>query len=114
MDEQTNLLLEKASKKLETLLELKNFAVKVGNYELGAECRKIELAKFPISQEEINAREEADNLDRLFRMVELGISEDNCYRIARSLELYRKKKGKFDVMDASKIVADSKRLFLRN
>ena len=113
MDNQTQLLLENASKKLETLLELKNFAVKVGNYELGAKCRGIELEKFPITQEEIDAHEEADMLNLLFRMVELGIDESACYRIVRTLELYKKRKGKFDLKDASKIVVDSKRLFLR-
>ena len=113
MDNQTQLLLENASKKLETLLELKNFAVKVGNYELGAKCREIELEKFPITQEEIDAHEEADMLNLLFRMVELGIDESACYRIVRTLELYKKRKGKFDLKDASKIVVDSKRLFLR-
>jgi len=113
MDNQTELLLENASKKLETLLELKNFAVKVGNYELGAKCREIELEKFPISQEEIDAEEEAEKLNLVFRMVELGIDNPTCYRIAKTLELYRKKKGKFDIRDASKIVVDSKRLFSR-
>jgi hypothetical protein len=113
MDNQTKLLLENASKKLETLLELKNFAVKVGNYELGARCREIELEKYPISQEEIDAEEEAEKLNLVFRMVELGIDNPTCYRIAKTLELYRKKKGKFDIRDASKIVVDSKRLFSR-
>jgi len=113
MDNQTELLLENASKKLETLLELKNFAVKVGNYELGAKCREIELEKFPVTEEETKAKEEAEKLNLVFRMVELGIDEPTCYRIAKTLELYRKKKGKFDIADASKIIVESKRLFLR-
>ena len=113
MENQDQTLLENASKKLETLLELKNFAVKVGNYELSAKCREIELERFPVAQEEIEANEEADMLNRLFRMVELDIDESACYRIVRTLELYKKKKGKFDLKDASKIVVDSKRLFLR-
>ena len=113
MNNQTELLLENASKKLETLLELKNFAVKVGNYELGAKCREIELEKFPITQEETDAEEEAEKLNLVFRMVELGVDNPTCYRIAKTLELYKKKKGKFDIADASKIVVDSKRLFLR-
>ncbi len=113
MDNQTQLLLENASKKLETLLELKNFAVKVGNYELGAKCREIELEKFPITQEETDAQEEAEKLNLVFRMVELGIDNPTCYRIAKTLELYRKKKGRFDIKDASKIIVDSQRLFSR-
>lgn len=114
MDNQTQLLLENASKKLETLLELKNFAIKVGNYELGAKCREIELEKFPITQEETDAQEEAEKLNLVFRMVELGIDNPTCYIIAKTLELCKKKKGKFDTADALKIIVDSKRLFSRN
>ncbi len=113
MDNKTQLLLEKASKKLETLLELKHFAVKVGDYELFTKCRKIELEKFPVTQEEINAHEEAKYLNTVFRMVELNIEESMCYRIVRTLELYKEKKGKFDIGDASKIIISSKNLFLR-
>jgi hypothetical protein len=113
MKNQNNVLLEKASEKLETLLELKNFAVKVKDYELGAKCREIELEKFPITQEQTEAKDEADKLNLLFRMVELNIDEKFCYRIARAFELYKKKKGKFDIKDASKIIVDSERLFQR-
>lgn len=35
-------LLEKASKNITTLNELKNLAVKLQQYELGAECRRLE------------------------------------------------------------------------
>jgi hypothetical protein len=114
MENQEQKLLENASKKLETLLELKRFAKKIGNYDLAQKCEEIELEKFPLSQEEIDADEEAEKLNLAFRMVQLGIDEPTCYRIARTLELYKKKKGKFDIKDASKIVVDSKRLFLRN
>ena len=113
MESNENKILENASKKLETLLELKTFAVKVYDYELGAKCRQIELEKFPVTQEEIDAQEEADNLKRLFSMVELNVDKETCYRLSKTLELYKKKKGKFDLKDACKIVADGKRLFLR-
>lgn len=114
MENQNKTLLEKASQKLETLLELKRYAVKVGDYELGAECRKIEKEKFPVTQEEIDADEEAEKLNLVFRMVELGIDKQSCYRIARTLEMYKKKKGKFSISDSAKIIVESKRLFQRN
>lgn len=113
MDSKNQLLLENASKNLATLLELKEFAVKVGDYELGAKCREIELEKFPVTEEETKAKEEAEKLNLVFRMVELGIDEPTCYRIAKTLELYKKKKGKFDIRDASRIIVESKRLFSR-
>jgi hypothetical protein len=114
MENQKQTLLENSSKKLETLLELKNFSVKVRDYELSAKCREIELEKFPVSQEEIDADDEAEKLNLAFRMVELGIDKPTCYRIARTLEQLKKKKGKFSIGDSAKIIVDSKRLFLRS
>jgi hypothetical protein len=114
MENQEQKLLENASKKLETLLELKRFAKKIGNYDLAQKCEEIELEKFPLSQEEIDADEEAEKLNLAFRMVELGIDKQTCYRIARTLEQLKKKKGKFSIADSAKIVVDSKRVFLRS
>jgi response regulator of citrate/malate metabolism len=114
MENQEKTLLERASKKLETLLELKRFAKKIGNYDLAQKCEEIELEKFPLSQEEIDADEEAEKLNLAFRMVELGIDKQTCYRIARTLEQLKKKKGKFSIADSAKIVVDSKRVFLRS
>jgi hypothetical protein len=114
MENQEQKLLENASKKLETLLELKRFAKKIGNYDLAQKCEEIELEKFPLSQEEIDADEEAEKLNLAFRMVELGIDKQTCYRIARTLEQLKKKKGKFSISDSAKIIVDSKRVFLRS
>jgi hypothetical protein len=47
-------------------------------------------------------------------MVELGIDKQTCYRIARTLEQLKKKKGKFSISDSAKIIVDSKRVFLRS
>lgn len=114
MDNQTELLLENASKRLETLLELKRFAKKIGNYDLAQKCEEIELEKFPLSQEEIDADDEAEKLNLAFRMVELGIDKQTCYRIARAFEQFKKKKGKFSIADSAKIIVDSERLFQRS
>jgi response regulator of citrate/malate metabolism len=114
MENQEQKLLENASKKLETLLELKRFAKKIGNYDLAQKCEEIELEKFPLTQEEIDADEEAEKLNLAFRMVELGIDKQTCYRIARTLEQLKKKKGKFSIADSAKIIVDSKRVFLRS
>ena len=113
MDTSANKLLKEASKDLELLLELKILTVKLKDYELGAQCRQIELEKFPVTQEEIDAQEEAQNLQNVFRFVELNIDKSTCYRIAKTLELYKKKKGSFTLKDASKIIVDSQRLFIR-
>jgi len=106
-------VLERASEKLETLLELKNFAKNIGHYELAAKCQEIELEKFPRTTEEIDANNYGEKLNLLFRMVELDIPTPVAFRIEKTLELYKKKKGKFDLKDAAKIIIDSNILFIR-
>ena len=102
-----------ASKDLETLLQLKRSARIIGNQSLVNECEEIELEKFPISEEEINANKEVEKIILVLQMVGLKSNKEIAYRIYKTLELHKKKKGKFDNIDASKIIADSKRLFLR-
>lgn len=109
----TDKLLENASRNIETLNELKNLAVKLDQYELGAECRKLEKELFPETDEEKIAKEKAKELNLIFRMVDLNIEDEICFRIFKTLELFRKKKGKFDLSDASKIQVESKKLFIR-
>lgn len=106
-------LLEKASQSIETLNSLKNLACKIKYYELAAECRKLEKELFPETDEEVNAKKKAEELNLLFRMVDLNIENEVCYRIFSTLEIYRKKKGKFDLADAAKIQVKSKDLFKR-
>jgi hypothetical protein len=106
-------LLESASKDLNTLNELKNLAVKTGNYELGAKCRELEKELFPETEEEINAKAKAKELKLLFEMVQLNIEPEVCFRIFSALEVFRKKKGKFDIKDAADIMNKSKSLFIR-
>ena len=107
-------LLESASKDVKTLNELKNLAVKLGQYELGAECRKLEKELFPISDEEVKAKERYKEIELVLRMVEVGFNSQKVYyKIDKTLELFRKKKGKFDLKDAAKIIADANRLFNR-
>lgn len=102
-----------ASKDLKTLLQLKKNAQFTGNNSLVAKCEEIELQKFPISQEEINAKKEVEKIIPIFRMVGLTTDKPTIYGIIKTLELHKKKKGKFDNADALKIIGDSKIFFLR-
>lgn len=107
-------LLEIASKDVKTLNELKNLAVKLQQYELGAKCRELEKELFPETEEEIEAKNRYKEIELILRMVEVGFSTKKVYyKIDKALELFRKKKGKFDIADASKIIADADRLFKR-
>ena len=107
-------LLESASKDVKKLNELKNLAVKLGQYELGAECRRLEKELFPITEEETQAKERYKEIELVLRMVEVGFNGQKVYyKIDKALELFRKKKGKFDLIDASKIISDANRIFNR-
>lgn len=110
----TDELVKRASKDLEQLLELKNLAVKMGMYELGAKCREVEKELYPVSDEEKQAQLRGKDLNLAFRMVDLNIPESVCYKIDQSLKQFNKLKGKFDTGHASKIVKDTERLFLRS
>jgi len=109
----TDKLLENASKNIETLNALKNLACKTKDYELAAECRRLEKELFPETEEEVKAKQKAEELNLVFRMVDLNIENEVCFRIFKTLELFRKKKGKFDIADAFKIQVESKNLFKR-
>ncbi len=107
-------LLERASKDVKSLNELKNLAVKFQLYELGAKCREIEKELFPETEEEIEAKKRCKEIDLVLRMVEVGFTSQKVYyKIDKTLELLRKKKGKFDLKDASKIITDADRIFNR-
>jgi hypothetical protein len=110
MEEQ---LLTNASKSVKTLIELKNFAVKIGNYDLGAKCRELEKELFPETEEELQAKQTGKELNELFSMVNLNIDPKICVTIFRTLDVYKKKKNKFDIKDASKIRCEIDKLFLR-
>ena len=47
-------------------------------------------------------------------MVDVGFNGKKVYyKIHKALELFKKKKGKFDLKDAAKIISDANRLFNR-
>ena len=81
------------------------------NLELVAEIRGIEREKFPDSDEEKKAKEEAIHLTTLFRMVELNIPQEVCYIINETIKKYRQRRGNFDLHDAARILANKHKIF---
>ena len=90
---------------------MKIAAVHAQSYEFAASLRGLEKEKFPESPEDIEAKEISKATDLLLRMVEIGTNPSSAYRIYQALKIFGKKKGKFDLKDASKIIADSNRIF---
>lgn len=106
-------LLKKASEKLETLNALKNLAVNLGDYELASKCRELELELYPISVAEKEAKKLGKQLNGLFRMVDLDINPETCFKIYKTIEKFQEKNDKFDMKDAAKISVASETFFAR-
>lgn len=93
-------MLEKAKENHKGLKMLKDTAVRCQQYALAAKLRDIEIETFPETQEQKDAKALGKELSLLFRMVELNISDDVCWLIAKTFESHRKKKGKFSIDEA--------------
>ena len=99
----TEQLIEKAKNDHSVLRKLKMLAVECHLYELGAELRHLENEIFPETESAKKAKKESIDLNLLFRMVDLSISEKTCWIIAETIRTYQKRKGKFTLKDASDI-----------
>lgn len=104
-------LLEKAKTDKPTLIALKASAVKAQQYELASNLREIERELFPETKEQSLEIKKAGELNLLFRMVDLNIDHATCWLIAAALEVYKRRKNRFDTADAAKVVAERNKLF---
>jgi len=104
-------LFEEAKKSKKNLVKLKTTALHCQMFELAAKLRDLEVELFPNSEEYNLAHEQAKKANLLFRMVELNIPEPVCWLVEETLKVHKKKKGKFDLLDASKLVAKKNELF---
>ena len=110
MEKLLNGLLEEAKKNKDILIHLKNLSVRAGQFELAAQLRDLENEFFPESKEAKEAREIRNALS----MVDLGIPEDICWLISKTLKAHQKKKGKFSIEDAAHLMAERERLFTKS
>ena len=104
-------LLNAAKTNKKGLLKLKDAIVANQQYELAGKIRDIEKELFPPSDEEIQAKKLGEELNLLFRMVDLNIADDVCWIIFQAVQLHLKKKGKFSIQEASDLTVKRKRLF---
>lgn len=111
MQKLLNDLVEKAKCNKKGLIMLKNTAVRCQQFELASQLRELETSLFPETDEEKAAKKLAKEINLLFRMVELNVSEDVCWIIHEAIKCHSKKKGKFSVEDAAKLVIKRKELF---
>ncbi len=104
-------LLEKAKSNKKAFELLKNTAVKSQHFELAVKLREIERDLFPESEEIREAKQRANGLNTLFRMVDLNVTPNTCYLIDEILKQRNEKGNKVTLMDASDIVERTKRIF---
>ena len=111
MEELLVQMLEKAKTDRKALRSLKSAAVCCQQYSLAANLRQIENELFPETEEIKQAKERAENLYLLFRMVELNIPKDVCWLIGETVKGYTKKKDGFSLKDACKLIVKREQLF---
>ncbi len=104
-------LIEAAKKDKKALIFLKNAAVRSQLFELAANIRELENELFPDTDEQKSAKVKAKEINLLFRMVELNVSEDVCWLISETLKVHSKMKGKFSIREASQLIVKRKELF---
>lgn len=106
-------LVEHAKTDYTVLRKLKIAAVNLQSYELAASLREIEKENFPERKEIEIAHDEAAKLNTLFNMVDLNISDDNCWLIKETLAEYDDSLGDFTIDDAVKLKQRKEYLFLK-
>ena len=104
-------LVEKAKGNKKDLIMLKNTAVRCQQFELASQLRELETSLYPETDEEKEAKKLAKEINLVFRMVELNVSEDVCWLISQALKVHTKTKGKFSTLDATKLIVKRKELF---
>lgn len=104
-------LIEEAKKNKKLLQLLKEAAVKSQQFEFAAELRQIERENFPLTEEQIKAKELTDFLDVIFRGAEISAPKSTLWLIYNLVEGYKKKKQKFSLKDISALMAKQKEIF---
>lgn len=100
-------MVEKAKKNKKAFLNLKNLAVELQMYELGAELRKIQLENFTETEEEKQAKE----IQVALKMVELNADTQTSWVLSETFKAIQEKGKEFSLKDAAKIIAEKERIF---
>ena len=104
-------IFSKAKTNKQVLLGLKNSAVHAQSYEFAKYIDDLILENFPIKKEDLEAKSISESTNLILRMVEINTCNNSAYRIFTAINLFAKKKGKFDIKDASLIISDANRIF---
>ncbi|MBP9790061.1 MAG: UvrB/UvrC motif-containing protein [Bacteroidia bacterium] len=100
-------LLEGAKKSKKALRSLKLAALDAGQFELAAKLRDLERELFPDTEDEIYAK----NINLALRMSGVNPDLRQSWLIGKTMEAYRKSKGKFSIDQASDLIAKADKIF---
>jgi len=100
-------LLEEAKKSKKAINALKIAAIEAKQFELAARLRDLERELFPESEDEKYAK----TINLALRMVGINPDSKTCWLIGNTMHILSKKKGKFDIETASKLIAEAEKLF---
>jgi len=104
-------LFESAKKDKKKFNTLKKLAIDCQLFQLSAELRDIERDLFPESEEYKQARLTANELDVVFRMINLTVNDSVKWLISETLKIHKKKRGKFSLSDAAILLAKKNAIF---
>jgi len=100
-------MLEKAKENKKAFLKLKNLAVELQMYDLGAELRQIQLKLF----QESDAEKEAKEIQIALQMVHLNADLPNSWALLETFNTIREKGKEFSLKDAARIIAEKEKMF---
>jgi len=100
-------LLEGAKKSKKALRSLKLAALDAGQFELAAKLRDMERELFPDTEDEIYAKQ----INLALRMSGVNPDLRQSWLIGKTMEAYRKSKGKFAIDQASDLIAKADKIF---
>jgi hypothetical protein len=104
-------LLDKAKHDKKTLLSMKELAVKLQLFELGASLRGMERCLFPESEKQKAAKEYISAAQLALGMVGIRPEEDIVWLLCKILDLHKKKKQSLTIKDAAAIVAEKEEIY---
>lgn len=104
-------LIESAKSDRTKLIEVKNLAVKLQQYELASNLKDLENELFPISEEDKKLKFRAVDVSMALKLCDLNSTSSTAFVVDSVIKVLNKKNGNFSLEDAAKIKAKKKELY---
>ncbi len=111
MQKELNELLELAKLDKKGFMLLKTTAVKLKAFEFASKLKAMEDDLFPVTPEIKQAKQLAEELSAVFRMVNLKIDPPTAWLIGQTVDAYKRKRGKLSINDTADLITKSEQIF---